>query len=380
MTWPLQRECDRFYGNPRGPNAGPSAKWESANLTLVKCPWVLRYAGKPVKGLRVHKKVAASLATVLDAIWVRLGRSQAEIDRIGMSIYGGGYNFRLMRGGSSLSMHSWGCALDFDPVRNGMGNPKPNMDKRVVEEFEREGWEWGGHWKDGMHFQAAWTRANPPRLKAAKVAVAPPLAVFAEPEPEIEPAAETATAPEVVEVAPVDHGDPTILSVQKRLRELGYFEIGEPDGGTGGLARTEGAILTFRNDNDLPISTAIDDELLAALAKAGPRKVSEARATATVEDLREKGSTTITLTDRIKNAAGWLLGTAGVGAVGSGGDVIDNATDGAMKLGSFKQALNHLGIGIGAVVLLIVAGLVIWYFANRAQKNRVAEYQKGKNT
>lgn len=163
-TWPLQKDCDTFYGNPRGGAGRPSASWESANLVLVKCPWVLRYDGKPVKGLRVHKKCAESLKRVLDAIWGRLDHSQAEIDRIGMSIYGGGYNFRLMRGGSRLSMHSWGCALDFDPARNGMGDTTPNMDKRVVEEFEREGWEWGGHWKDGMHFQAAWTRPNPPRL------------------------------------------------------------------------------------------------------------------------------------------------------------------------------------------------------------------------
>jgi len=164
-TWPLQKDCDTFYGNPRGGTGKASASWESANLTLVKCPWVLRYDGKPVKGLRVHKKCAESLQRVLAAIWDRLGHDQAEIDRIGMSIYGGGYNFRKMRGGSALSMHSWGCALDFDPARNGMGDTTPNMDKRVVEEFEREGWEWGGHWKDGMHFQAAWTRPNPPRLK-----------------------------------------------------------------------------------------------------------------------------------------------------------------------------------------------------------------------
>lgn len=169
-TWPLQRDCDTFYGNPRGAGGKPSAAWESSNLVLVKCPWVLRYDGKPVKGLRVHKKCAESLQRVLNAIWDRLDHNQAEIDRIGMSIYGGGYNFRLMRGGSKLSMHSWGCALDFDPARNGMGDTTPNMDKRVVEEFEREGWEWGGHWKDGMHFQAAWTRANPPRL-ARKLSV-----------------------------------------------------------------------------------------------------------------------------------------------------------------------------------------------------------------
>jgi hypothetical protein len=175
MAWPVQSKCTAFYGNPRGGNGGPSRVWEAAHLTVVPCPWVLRYDGKPVKGIRVHKKAAESLARVLEAIWVRVGRSQAEIDRIGMSIYGGAYNFRLMRGGSSLSMHSWGCAIDFDPERNGLGDKTPAMDRRVIEEFEREGWEWGGHWSrpDGMHFQAAWSRANPPRLRPAAPAVRP---------------------------------------------------------------------------------------------------------------------------------------------------------------------------------------------------------------
>ena len=274
MTWPLQRDCDRFYGNPRGANAGPSAKWESANLTLVKCPWVLRYAGKPVKGLRVHKKVAASLTKVLDAIWVRLGRSQAEIDRIGMSIYGGGYNFRLMRGGSSLSMHSWGCALDFDPARNGMGNSKPAMDKRVVEEFEREGWEWGGHWKDGMHFQAAWTRANPPRLKASAKVAAKPMALLAVAE---EPAA---MSPEPVASSPT--ADAIAETVQRRLDAMGYFPgvIGTPPGGM-----TAGAIAGFKLDRSIGNDGTIDSALLAELDKAEAqgfkRPIAVARAEAT---------------------------------------------------------------------------------------------------
>jgi hypothetical protein len=166
--WPLQKECNAYFGNPGTAGGKPSPAWQSANLVLVECPWVLRYEGTPVKGLRVHKNVADSLRRVLAAIWERVGQSQEEIDAIGMSTYGGGYNFRVMRGGSKLSMHSWGCALDFDPERNGLGDKTPAMDHRVVEEFEREGWEWGGHWSrpDGMHFQAAWSRANPPRLNA----------------------------------------------------------------------------------------------------------------------------------------------------------------------------------------------------------------------
>jgi hypothetical protein len=56
-------------------------------------------------------------------------------------------------------MHSYGAAVDFDPDRNGLGDPTPAMDPRVVAAFKAEGWTWGGDWsprnRDGMHFQAA---------------------------------------------------------------------------------------------------------------------------------------------------------------------------------------------------------------------------------
>ena len=167
MTWPLQSECDTFYGNPRN-RSDPSAaspKWESENLVRVKPPFAVYYEGKPVKaGLMVHKKVAESLARVFAAIWEKSGRNQKVIDGWGVSNYGGAYNYRLMRGSSRLSMHSYGCAVDLDPDRNGMGDTTPHFAKvpEVVGAFEAEGWVWGGHWSgkscDGMHFQAARVR------------------------------------------------------------------------------------------------------------------------------------------------------------------------------------------------------------------------------
>jgi hypothetical protein len=53
-----------------------------------------------------------------------------------------------------LSMHAWGLAIDFNSVDNAFGK-RPVMDPRIVDIFERWGFEWGGHWStpDGMHFQ-----------------------------------------------------------------------------------------------------------------------------------------------------------------------------------------------------------------------------------
>lgn len=155
--WPVQSNCPSYYGQ---------VNQISAQLVMVKTPWALYFEGKPVGGISIHKKCAPSLQRVLDAIWVRLGKSQAEIDRIGLSKFSGSYNPRKIAGSNNWSMHAYGCAVDFDSANNWLGDTTPAMDRRVVEEFEREGWEWGGHWKrpDGMHFQAAWTRVNPPRL------------------------------------------------------------------------------------------------------------------------------------------------------------------------------------------------------------------------
>ena len=161
QNWPRQSECNTFYGNPRGSNGRPSAKWESENLCYIEPPFKMTYDSRPVRKIRVHKKCSESLLRVFNQIWDSSGKSQKTIDNWGVSIYGGAYNYRLMRGGSQLSMHSWGCAIDLDPGRNGFHDTTPNFlnHPEVIKAFEDEGWVWGGRWSgrscDGMHFQAA---------------------------------------------------------------------------------------------------------------------------------------------------------------------------------------------------------------------------------
>jgi D-alanyl-D-alanine carboxypeptidase len=158
-NWPQQSQRDSFYGNPRGRNGAASPSWESANLVRLPPPFVMRFLGKPISGIRIHKKCSASLSRVLNAIWIASGKSQVIIDAWGMSDYAGAFNYRLTRGGSSLSSHSWGCAIDFDADRNGFGDSTPNFAKipEVLKAFADEEWTWGGRWSkpDGMHWQAA---------------------------------------------------------------------------------------------------------------------------------------------------------------------------------------------------------------------------------
>lgn len=160
-TWPKQSECDIFYGNPRGRNGAASGKWESENLVPVVPPFQMTYAGKPIRTFRFHKKAAPALLTALLAINTAFKGDKKALAACGISVFGGSYNFRLKRNSNTLSMHSYGCAIDFDPARNQMGDTTPYFAKYplIIKAFEDVGAVWGGRWAgascDGMHFQFA---------------------------------------------------------------------------------------------------------------------------------------------------------------------------------------------------------------------------------
>lgn len=66
----------------------------------------------------------------------------------------GCFNIRKKRGLSSMSLHSWGLAVDINAFENGLGD-EPKFSKEFVKCFTDAGFDWGGTWKrkDGMHFQ-----------------------------------------------------------------------------------------------------------------------------------------------------------------------------------------------------------------------------------
>lgn len=168
--WPSQSPAamNDYYGNPdanRDGRADPA--WMTGNLVRVKPPYRMRWSwGGDVATITVHKRCAESLLRALDGIARHFG-SQEAIERARMHLCGGAFNFRLKRGGTSLSIHSWGAAIDLDPERNPMGRRygegRGMIPMAVVEIFAREGWEWGGGWSrpDAMHFQAAKTGEAP---------------------------------------------------------------------------------------------------------------------------------------------------------------------------------------------------------------------------
>lgn len=70
--------------------------------------------------------------------------------------FGGVYNFRRKSRNGALSTHSWGIAIDLNPLTNALGT-KGNMDQNIISIFRKHGFKWGGDWNgknsDPMHFQ-----------------------------------------------------------------------------------------------------------------------------------------------------------------------------------------------------------------------------------
>lgn len=161
-NWPTQAEVlsgKSVFGNPKGPNiTRMSVSWERANIVTIVPPFRMTYAGTPIKQIRVHKHCAASLLRIFGNLKAAAKGKQETLDHWGVSIFGGVVAYRLMRGGNSLSIHSYGAAIDLDPARNGLGDQTPRFANfpEVLKAFADEGWLWGGKWsrKDGMHWQA----------------------------------------------------------------------------------------------------------------------------------------------------------------------------------------------------------------------------------
>lgn len=131
-------------------------------LTVIDLPYPMRLAWEPstiVKKMRCHKLAAERFKKVFDEILKVYGLKR--IQELGIDLFGGCFHYRQKRQGSTLSMHSWGIAIDLFPEKNGMNTPVKQAEfnkqeyKKMIEIFDKNGFAWGGTlWgKDCMHFQ-----------------------------------------------------------------------------------------------------------------------------------------------------------------------------------------------------------------------------------
>jgi uncharacterized protein (TIGR02594 family) len=161
----------------------------------------------------------------------------------------------------------------------------------------------------------------------------------------------------------------SVNEVQRRLKSLGYHEVGALDGQIG--PRTRAAILAFRNDNDLARNPVIDVALTEALLMARARPVSPERAEGT-----PPGSRIVTAanTQIALGAVGW----AGI-AIGELAPLVAQAEDGRDLA---TRVLDLIGLGAQAGAVLPVLGallfLAIIAFALKSRAARIEDYRSGK--
>ena len=160
--WPHEdiASLNGFYGDPRGMNGTSSPKWESENLVLWEPPYPMYYSdGNHTRmwHLRVHKKCRDTFDAAFRDVLNHFG--QEKITELRLDITGGTFCYRLERGGSRLSVHSWGCAIDMDPGHN----PFPhrweankgmiNLDFAGIMQSHGFCWRGAKGDIDSMHFQ-----------------------------------------------------------------------------------------------------------------------------------------------------------------------------------------------------------------------------------
>ncbi|HMK27267.1 MAG TPA: M15 family metallopeptidase [Chitinophagaceae bacterium] len=139
------------YGEP-----GPS------NLIMITFPYPMKIAWD-LKSIatktQCHKLVAPKFKLVFDDLLATYGLP--ELQRLGIDLFGGLYNFRKQRNGNDWSRHAWGIAIDLDPARNALKQTsktaqfaKPEY-KPMIDIFYKHGFLGLGPEKnyDWMHFE-----------------------------------------------------------------------------------------------------------------------------------------------------------------------------------------------------------------------------------
>lgn len=149
------KELEKKFGHPE-------SKETKGQIVMIPLPYPMKLAwdkSKIVNRMRCNKIAAEAFKSVFDDLLSEYGLD--KIQELGIDLFGGCYNRRAMRGGTSWSSHSWGISVDLDPSRNKLRETKrtarfarPEYDKMIAI-FEKHGFISLGKYKDydWMHFQ-----------------------------------------------------------------------------------------------------------------------------------------------------------------------------------------------------------------------------------
>lgn len=150
-----------FKNNELEAEFGRPGDW--SKFVKIDLPYKMRIAWdleKYVTNIWCHQKIARALLAVFEELLQEYGYKR--IVELGIDLYGGCYNYRLMRGSTKTwSRHSWAIAIDLDPARNKLRTRAPYAQfskpeyRRFLEIFKKHGFLNYGITKgfDWMHFE-----------------------------------------------------------------------------------------------------------------------------------------------------------------------------------------------------------------------------------
>ena len=133
------------------------------NFVMIDLPYPMRIAWDTktvVRRMQCHKLSAEPFKAVFSDLLAHYGL--AELQRLGIDLFGGCVNVRQMRGSKTKwSRHAWGIAIDLDPARNGLKTKAPIAQfskpeyKAMNDIFYKHGFIGLGREqnRDWMHFQ-----------------------------------------------------------------------------------------------------------------------------------------------------------------------------------------------------------------------------------
>lgn len=106
-----------LLGQTYGPAGGIAA---TTGRVVTPVPFVIAWdTSQRITRFACHTRVANALNSVFNLAYAHYG--EQEFLRLRLHYFGGCFNHRPVRGGSRLSTHSWGIAVDIDPIHNQLG-------------------------------------------------------------------------------------------------------------------------------------------------------------------------------------------------------------------------------------------------------------------
>lgn len=144
-----EKRLTERYGDPYN-----KAAFQAKNILTWTLPEWMReiwppYDGKPVRRISLNRAIIPHLEAVMSDLIAKDLVSELET-------YNGAYIFREQRGSKSLSLHSFGIALDFNSATNRLGGTV-TFSAAFLAVWRAHGWTCGADFNgsrvDGMHFE-----------------------------------------------------------------------------------------------------------------------------------------------------------------------------------------------------------------------------------